>query len=157
MARDLAECSEAEPSDPLSWLSAVPFAAVRLESGKVDPAPTRAEPTALVNSGRSAIYGTTFEYPAETRSVEVIILPIANRADGLFHLVGRSVALESYLLFSGDVNVVVGSKVERPQWSRRLSAMSCQFSILSQKSNHVAEGPRATCALSAVLPSTSNS
>jgi hypothetical protein len=105
------ECSEAEPSDPLSWLSAVPFAAVMLavaspaagclESGKVDPVPVRAEPAALVRSGRSAIYGTTFEYPAETRSVEVIILPRADRADGRCHLVGRSLALESYPLFSG--------------------------------------------------------
>ena len=56
------------------------LAAVRLESGKFDPAPALAETAAPVNLGKSAIYGTTFGHPVETRSAALIIPPIASRS-----------------------------------------------------------------------------
>ena len=110
----LAACSEAARSDPLMFaavlfaavlfaavmLAAVMLAAVRLGSVKSDPAPARTLPLALVSSGRSAIYGTTFGHPAETRSANNIIPPIASRRGGVSHLVGRRLATESYPRFS---------------------------------------------------------
>ena len=39
----------------------------RLESGTFDSAPPQANPAEQANSGRTAIYGTTFGHPAETR------------------------------------------------------------------------------------------
>jgi hypothetical protein len=71
------------------------LAAVRLGSVKSDPAPARALPLALVSSGRSPIYGTTFGHPAETRSADNIIPPIASRVSEVPHLVGRRLAPES--------------------------------------------------------------
>jgi len=67
--RSLAACSEAARSDPLlvavAMLAAARFEAVRLESGKFDPAPALAETSAPVSSGKSAIYVTTFGHPVE--------------------------------------------------------------------------------------------
>src|ERR1700730_13051589 len=60
--------------------AAARLAAVRLESGKFDPAPAPAETSAPVNLGKSAIYGTTFGHPVETRSAALIIPPIAIRS-----------------------------------------------------------------------------
>lgn len=81
-------CSAAAPFDLLLF-AAVRFAAVmpaaagleaaRLGSENFDPAPAPASPLAPAGSGRRATYGTTFGYPAETRSVDAIILPIAIR------------------------------------------------------------------------------
>jgi len=100
----LAACSEAARSDPSMFAAvlfeAVMLAAVRLGSVKSDPAPARTLPLALVSSGRSAIYGTTFGHPAETRSANNIIPPIASRRGGVSHLVGRRLATESYPRFS---------------------------------------------------------
>jgi len=67
--RSSAACSEAARSDPLlvavAMLAAARFEAVRLESGKFDPAPALAETSALVSSGKSAIYVTAFGHPVE--------------------------------------------------------------------------------------------
>ena len=64
-----AACSEAARSDPLLFavvmLAAARFEAVRLESGKFDPAPALAETSALLSLGKSAIYVTTFGHPVE--------------------------------------------------------------------------------------------
>ncbi len=80
--------SEAARSDPwidlLTMFAAAILAAVRLESGKFDPAPAPAETPALVNLGKSAIYGTTFGHPVETRSAAPIITPIASRSGRSF-------------------------------------------------------------------------
>ena len=82
--RSRAACSEAVRSDPLlfaaAMFAAVMLEAVRLESGKFDPAPAPAETSAPVNLGKSAIYGTTFGHPVETRSAGLIITPIASRS-----------------------------------------------------------------------------
>src|SRR5208337_3655921 len=83
-----AACSEAARSGPLpfdlSLSAAARLAAARWEFAKFDPAPAQAAPTAQVNSWRSAIYGTAFGHPAETRSVKTIIRPIASRAGRSF-------------------------------------------------------------------------
>ena len=72
-------CSGSAPADLLRVSAAAWLAAARSESGKIDPAPAPVLPPAPVNSGRSAIYGRTFGHPAETRSVNTIIPPIASR------------------------------------------------------------------------------
>jgi hypothetical protein len=83
-----AACSEAARSDPSLFaavmLAAVMLEAVRLDSGKFDPAPAPAETSAPVNLGKSAIYGTTFGHPVETRSAALIIPPIASRSGRSF-------------------------------------------------------------------------
>ena len=66
------EAARSDPqSDPwidlLTMLAAVMLEAVRLKSAKFDPAPASAKTLAPVNSGKSAIYGTTFGHPVETR------------------------------------------------------------------------------------------
>ena len=109
LSQTRAACSAAAPFDLLLF-AAVRFAAVmpaaagleaaRLGSEKFDPAPARATPLAPAGSGRRATYGTTFGYPAETQSVDAIILPIAIGTDRVLHLFGRRLAPESYPLFS---------------------------------------------------------
>ena len=79
MNRSPAACSETARSD-LLLSGAARLAAVRLESEKFDPAPAPAETSALVNSGKSAVYETTFGHPVETRSAAFIIRPIASRS-----------------------------------------------------------------------------
>ena len=79
MNRSPAACSETARSD-LLLSGAARLVAVRLESGKFDPAPAPAETSALVNSGKSAVYETTFGHPVETRSAAFIIPPIASRS-----------------------------------------------------------------------------
>jgi hypothetical protein len=89
-------------SAPSDLLRLVRLAAVWQESGKFDPAPARARQTARVNSGKSAIYGTAFQHPVETRSVDHHYTP--DKQDGMggvSNLVGRNVGLESYPLFDG--------------------------------------------------------
>lgn len=60
------------------------FAPEPLASGNFDPAPPAATSLSPVNSGKSASYGTSFGYPAETRSVETIIPPLASRGERSF-------------------------------------------------------------------------
>ena len=85
MRQERAACSAAAPFDLLR-IAVARLAAARLGSEKLDPAPAPASPSAPASLGRRATYGTTFDYPAETRSVDTIIPRLQVGTDGLFHL-----------------------------------------------------------------------
>ena len=70
--------------------------AERLGSGKFDSAPRLTLPSALVNSGRSVLYGKPFDTPRKPVQTQTIILPIASCNDGCLQVVGRRPIAKRY-------------------------------------------------------------
>jgi|ERR1700678_728067 hypothetical protein len=96
------------------------------KSGKFDPALKPLRLLTRVNSGRSVLYETTFEHPAEPGRLHRLYAGWQIETDRVFHVFGRRLPPERYPLFSRNMTMDVlwlpFSKPNQPQPAPSLSS-----------------------------------